>query len=183
MKLSTLVKVSVAVAATVGLAACNNAGNTAAGKTAAAKGMGSRNASSAQTYGVKGSGGYQTASNGMHINSMKAPANQTYYFGFNLSTMRSKDIKAAHIQANYLASHPNAKIRLEGNTDNRGSREYNIGLGWRRDQTVARILEQQGVSPKQIQMVSYGKEHPAAFGNNERAWALNRRVNLIYKAY
>ena len=96
--------------------------------------------------------------------------------------MRSQDLRALRIQANFLASHPNAKIRLEGNTDNRGSREYNIGLGWRRDQSVARILEQQGVRSTQIQMVSYGKERPAVDGNNERVWSLNRRVNFIYKA-
>ena len=87
------------------------------------------------------------------------------------------------MQANYLASHPNAKIRLEGNTDDRGTQEYNIGLGWRRDQSVARILQQQGVSPKQIQMVSYGKLRPAVPGENEKAWGLNRRVNMVYKAY
>ena len=60
------------------------------------------------------------------------------------------------IQSDYLVTHPNIKIRLEGNADARGSREYNIGLGWRRDQTVARLLEQQGVKPTQIDMVSFG---------------------------
>ena len=59
--------------------------------------------------------------------------------------------------------------------------EYNIGLGWRRDQTVARILEQQGVKPSQIDMVSFGKEKPAVMGDNEQAWSLNRRVELVYE--
>ena len=130
-----------------------------------------------QTYGMNGG----TDSDGFKINSMKAPSNQTYYFQFNSSEMRPQDMQALMVQANYLASHANAHIRLEGNTDNRGSREFNIGLGWRRDQTVARILEQQGVHADQIQMVSYGKENPAVPGNNEHAWALNRRVEFIYK--
>lgn len=130
-----------------------------------------------QTYGMNSG----TDSDGFKINSMKAPSNQTYYFALNSSDMRSQDTQALMVQANYLAAHANAHIRLEGNTDNRGSREYNIGLGWRRDQTVARVLEQQGVHADQIQMVSYGKENPAVPGNNEHAWALNRRVEFIYK--
>lgn len=134
----------------------------------------------ANASAMQGSDGFKYDSNGMRINPLTAPANQTYYFSFNDSSMRPQDINALNIQANYLASHPNVKIRLEGNTDNRGSREYNIGLGWRRDQAVAQLLEQQGVKPGQIKMVSYGKERPVAMGDNERSWALNRRVNLKY---
>ena len=71
---------------------------------------------------------------------------------------------------------------MEGNTDDRGSREYNVGLGWRRAQAVQRYFVQQGVAVNQIQMLSFGKEHPAVVGDNDHAWSLNRRVNLIYKA-
>lgn len=118
-----------------------------------------------------------------HVNALRAPANQVYYFAFDQSGVDRTDLRAMQIQARYLATHPSARIRLEGSTDNRGSREYNIGLGWRRDQSVEGILMQYGVSPKQIELVSYGKERPAVLGNSERAWSLNRRVNLIYKAY
>lgn len=117
---------------------------------------------------------------GRHVNSLTAPSNQVYYFGFNQTVVSPEDAHAATIQANYLVTHRNARVRLEGNTDDRGSREYNVGLGWRRAQAVARILKQQGVAPSQIKMVSYGKEHPAVSGNNEEAWSLNRRVELIY---
>ena len=127
-----------------------------------------------ESYGMNNSDGFK-------VNALTAPSDQTYYFGFNESDMRPEDTKALNIQANYIAAHAGAKVRLEGNTDNRGSREYNIGLGWRRDQTVARAMEQQGVQAGQIQMVSYGKENPAAQGNDEHAWALNRRVDFIYK--
>lgn len=136
---------------------------------------------SAQTYAVSQSSGYHADANGFAVNSLQAPSNQTYYFAFDKSDMRSRDRQALDAQANYLATHPNAHVRLEGNTDNRGSREYNVGLGWRRDQSVARILEQQGVRPDQIEMVSYGKQNPAVTGDGEQAWALNRRVNMIYK--
>lgn len=135
----------------------------------------------AESYGVNGASGYGTNSEGFAVNSLTAPSNQTYYFDFNQSDLHASDMRALTVQANYLAAHSGASVRLEGNTDNRGSREYNIGLGWRRDQTVGRVLEQDGVKPSQIQMVSYGKENPAVPGNDEHAWALNRRVNFVYK--
>lgn len=135
----------------------------------------------AKAYAVAQSASYQKDTDGFMINPMTAPANQTYYFAFDNSTMRPQDMKALLVQANYLAANPQASVRLEGNTDERGSREYNIGLGWRRDQTVARILEQQGVRPNQIEMVSYGKQNPVVTGNDEHSWALNRRVVMIYK--
>ena len=72
-----------------------------------------------------------------------APCNQTYHFDFDSDVVQQQDLASINTQADYLASHPHAKIRIEGNTDERGSREYNIALGWRRAQAVARILEQQ----------------------------------------
>lgn len=129
-----------------------------------------------QTYGMN-----SASNDGFKVNALTAPSNQTYYFAFDSSDIRTQDQKALDIQSNYIASHSNAVVRLEGNTDNRGSREYNIGLGWHRDQGVARIMEQEGVHPNQIKMVSYGKENPAVSGNTEHDWALNRRVDFIYK--
>lgn len=143
----------------------------------------------AQTYAANDNAQYQQNAqqqklDGIYpVNSRQAPADQTYYFAFDSNQLMSAELAAMQVQARYLATHPRAKIRLEGNTDNRGSREYNVALGWRRDQSVEAYLEQQGVSPKQIEMVSYGKERPAVQGNNQQAWALNRRVQLKYKAY
>jgi len=71
-------------------------------------------------------------------------------------------------------------VRLEGNTDERGSREYNIGLGERRAQSVRRALMLQGASASQLTTVSYGEERPTATGSTEDAWRLNRRVELVY---
>ena len=141
----------------------------------------------ASTYRLGDTASYKATSpvtNGRykkHVNSLKAPSDQTYYFAFDSNQIATSDIAAMTQQANYLSTHAKANIRLEGSTDNRGSREYNVALGWRRDQAVARFFMQRGVSRKQIQMVSYGKEHPAVFGNTPKDWALNRRVNLIYK--
>ena len=86
---------------------------------------------------------------------------------------------AAHAQ--YLVANPSQKITLEGNADERGSREYNIALGEQRAKSVASKMKVQGVSENQINVVSYGEEKPAAFGNDETAWEKNRRVEIVYQ--
>ena len=84
------------------------------------------------------------------------------------------------MHAKYLGAHPATRVRLEGHTDERGSREYNIGLGERRAQSVRRALLLQGATDTQISTVSYGEERPAAPGHDEAAWAKNRRVEIVY---
>jgi peptidoglycan-associated lipoprotein len=102
------------------------------------------------------------------------------YFDFDSAEIRGEgtDVVAAH--AKFLASHPDARVRLEGHTDERGSREYNIGLGERRAQSVRRALLLQGASMSQISTVSYGEERPAVPGHDEGAWAKDRRVEIVY---
>ena len=102
------------------------------------------------------------------------------YFDFDRAEIRadSQSVVAAH--AAYLAKNPNQKVRLEGHADERGSREYNIGLGERRGQTVRRALALQGVAEPQLSTVSYGEERPAAAGSDEQAYAANRRVEIVY---
>ena len=104
------------------------------------------------------------------------------YFDFDSSEIKGEgtDIVAAH--AKYLAGHANTRVRLEGHTDERGSREYNVGLGERRAQAVRRALLLQGASDPQISTVSYGEERPAVPGHDEAAWAKNRRVEIVYLA-
>jgi len=102
------------------------------------------------------------------------------YFDFDRADIRadSQTVVAAH--ARYLAANPTQKVRLEGHADERGSREYNIGLGERRGQAVRRALLLQGVAEVQLSTVSYGEERPAAAGSDEQTYALNRRVEIIY---
>ncbi len=76
--------------------------------------------------------------------------------------------------------YPTARVRLEGSTDERGTREYNIGLGERRAQVVRNALLAQGVAAAQITTVSYGEERPAVEGHDEAAYAQNRRVEFVY---
>ena len=114
-------------------------------------------------------------------NRLKAPYNQVYHFAFNKYDVNQEDIVSINVQAAYLVAHASAKIRLEGNADERGSREYNIALGWKRAKAVGAIFKQQGVGDAQIAMVSYGKEKPVAVGHDESAYSLNRRVDLVYE--
>ncbi len=102
------------------------------------------------------------------------------YFDFDSAEIRadSQSIVGAH--ARYLADNPQARVRLEGHADERGSREYNIGLGERRAQSVRRALLLQGVTEAQLATVSYGEERPAVAGSDEGAYSQNRRVELIY---
>ena len=107
-------------------------------------------------------------------------ATKLVYFDFDSSEIKGTgtDVVAAH--AKYLAAHSETRVRLEGHTDERGSREYNIGLGERRAQAVRRALLLQGAADAQISTVSYGEERPAAPGHDEAAWAKNRRVEIVY---
>ena len=104
----------------------------------------------------------------------------TIYFDYDSSDVRSDSIDVVTLHAHYLTAHPEAHVRLEGNTDERGTREYNIALGERRAQAVKRALALQGVQESQLATVSYGEEHPAVDGHSEEAWAKNRRVEIIY---
>jgi len=102
------------------------------------------------------------------------------YFAFDKSGVPSAAFDTLRAHAQYLKSNSNAKVRLEGSTDERGTREYNVALGERRADAVAQFLRVQGVSSAQIEQVSYGEEKPAARGHDEMSWAKNRRVEINY---
>jgi peptidoglycan-associated lipoprotein len=101
------------------------------------------------------------------------------YFDYDSSEIRSEYAAVVTAHAGYLTKYSTARVRLEGHTDERGSREYNIGLGERRAQTVRKALMLQGVQEGQITTVSYGEERPVAEGSDETAYAQNRRVELV----
>ncbi|CAM4410285.1 MAG: Peptidoglycan-associated lipoprotein [Legionellaceae bacterium] len=117
----------------------------------------------------------------MHRSTLKVE-NQTYYFDFDKSDIQDIDRGSLEVQAKYLASHPSAKVLLEGHTDPRGSREYNIALGERRAKAVASALKLLGVEEAQIRIVSYGAEKLAAQGHSDEDYQLDRRVNLVDEA-
>ena len=105
---------------------------------------------------------------------------KTIYFEFDQSSIRSEFVDVLRAHAGYLNTNSSATVRIEGHADERGSREYNIGLGERRANAVRSFLEAEGVSASQIATISYGEERPAALGHDEISWAENRRAVLVY---
>lgn len=117
---------------------------------------------------------------GGEILEVEAPLTMVIYFDFDQSDLRAEyaDVLARHAAG--LSNNSPASMRLEGHADERGSREYNIGLGERRSQAVRRMLLLQGGSSEQISTVSFGEERPAAFGSDEDSYQQNRRVEIRY---
>ncbi|MCX7512967.1 peptidoglycan-associated lipoprotein Pal [Frateuria sp. STR12] len=104
------------------------------------------------------------------------------YFDFDKTEIKPEfqEIMACH--AKYLQDRPEAHLRLEGNTDERGTREYNLGLGERRGNAVSDALQANGGSASQLEVISYGKEKPVCREHNEDCWSKNRRVEIVYTA-
>jgi peptidoglycan-associated lipoprotein len=108
-------------------------------------------------------------------------ARRVIYFEYDSAEITSSDQELLVQHSGYLVANPGQHITLEGHTDERGSREYNIALGDRRALSVQRIMELNGVLPEQISVVSYGEEKPAAEGHGDAVWRLNRRVEIVYQ--
>ena len=103
------------------------------------------------------------------------------YFDFDSSNIRDDYVELVKHHGKYMALNTASRIRLEGHTDERGSREYNVALADRRAQAVKRLLLFEGASSDQVTIISYGEEKPADFGHDEQAWSLNRRAEMIYE--
>ena len=109
-----------------------------------------------------------------------ALSNRVVYFEYDSSSVREKDQVTLEAHAQYLAEYSQGSVKLEGHTDQRGSREYNLALGERRAIAIRQILMVQGASMNQFEVVSYGQEQPQSEGDGEANWQNNRRVELIY---
>lgn len=142
------------------------------------------------TTGGQGQGGMTTGQgvSGGQVSGSQVGAGQragvpdvrTIYFDYDKDTIRPEFESVLNQHAAYLRNHSNAQIVLQGHADERGTREYNLGLGERRAQSVERYLSIQGVSPSQVDVVSYGEERPAVQGHSEQSYAKNRRVVIAY---
>jgi peptidoglycan-associated lipoprotein len=102
------------------------------------------------------------------------------FFEFDKSTLSAEDRRLIESHAQYLREHPEVKVRVEGNTDERGSKEYNLALGQRRAETVTKAMELMGVNDQRVEAVSYGEEKPRSPGHEESAWQQNRRSDIQY---
>ncbi len=103
----------------------------------------------------------------------------TVYFAYDSSEIASQYNDAINSAARRLTQSGSMRLRLEGNTDERGAAEYNIALGERRAQAVKRALVLAGAPESQLLTVSYGAERPAVEGHDESAWSKNRRVDVV----
>ena len=99
------------------------------------------------------------------------------YFDLDSYAIRSEAYPRMDAQVAWLQRYPGVTVRIEGNADERGTREYNLALGARRAESVRSYLVDHGISPGRIDTISYGKERPIAAGSNEDAWARNRNAH------
>ncbi len=115
-------------------------------------------------------------------NSESLLSKRIIYFDFDKSEVKSeyRAIVAAH--ATYVSAHRSARVTLEGHADERGTREYNLGLGERRGNAVSGLLSAAGAMGSQLDTVSYGEERPVCRVSDESCWSQNRRVEIVYTA-
>ncbi|MFM2119037.1 MAG: hypothetical protein RL722_505 [Pseudomonadota bacterium] len=118
------------------------------------------------------------AAGGMDAASLKALETRVIYFDYDSNVVKPEYQPVISAQARRLNNERQRKLLLEGHTDERGGREYNLALGQRRAEAVSRALALLGVSDGQVEAVSYGMERPAVQGSDEAAWAKNRRVEI-----
>jgi peptidoglycan-associated lipoprotein len=148
--------------------------------TSAGDGTGSSPSSTGATTGATGTGSAWAG------NPLDDPdsllAKRTVYFDYDQSVILEQDRSILEAHAQYLSQNPGAAVTLEGHTDERGTREYNLALGERRAIGVRQFMSLLGAAGQQLRTVSYGEERPAARGNNEEAWVQNRRVEIIYRS-
>lgn len=106
---------------------------------------------------------------------------RSVYFDYDSNAVKDEFRGVVQAHSKYLVEHNERRIALEGNTDERGSREYNLALGQRRAESVKKIMTVLGVPESRIETVSFGEEKPKSQGHDESAWAQNRRADIVYK--
>ena len=105
---------------------------------------------------------------------------KSVYFDYDVFAIKSEFTAMLELHAGYLKSHPELQVKLEGNADERGGREYSLSLGQKRSESVKRALVTLGAGESQLEAVSFGEEKPRATGHDEVSWAENRRVDFVY---
>ncbi|MBX3650364.1 MAG: peptidoglycan-associated lipoprotein Pal [Burkholderiales bacterium] len=117
-------------------------------------------------------------------NPLKDPSNilskRSVYFELDSNVVRDEFRPLVSAHARYLQQNRAQKVTVQGNTDERGSREYNLALGQRRAEAVKQMMQLLGAQPEQIETVSFGEEKPKATGSDEQSWAENRRADIVY---
>ncbi|MDQ6957735.1 MAG: peptidoglycan-associated lipoprotein Pal [Mariprofundaceae bacterium] len=129
---------------------------------------------------IEKSGG-TTAPTTQGVSMVQEPSSHTVYFAFDSSDLDESALRILDANAAWLKAHSGSSITIEGNCDERGSREYNLALGQRRADGVRSYLVGQGVSPDYIGTVSFGEERPVCQGTGEACWAQNRHADIVVR--
>lgn len=146
-------------------------------------GAGAAGAAGAQTSGT-GAGGVSGSATGSATSPLRDPNNilskRSVYFDYDSFVVKDEYKPLVEAHARWLQAHADARMTIQGNTDERGSREYNIALGQKRADALKRMMVLLGARDSQIETVSFGKEKPKNPGHDESAWAENRRDDIVY---
>jgi peptidoglycan-associated lipoprotein len=143
-------------------------------------------AGAAGSPGAPGAGGYPPGSlaGAAGLAALKDPnsplSKRSIYFAYDSFVVEEPYRAIVEAHSRMLLDNPNMRIMLQGNTDERGSREYNLALGQRRADAVRKMMGVLGVPDRQIETVSFGEEKPRSVGHNEDAWRENRRADIVY---
>lgn len=169
----------------VALAGCATDGGEKTSSTQTAPTAPSDNTTQGLDTSTQGSGKAVNGSSGMSGTAgseaalAEALKSNIIYFAYDSSEVTTEGLKSLDAFGKYLSANGGAKLRLEGHADERGSREYNIGLGEHRAIAVQSALIARGASPGQLALISYGEERPAVAEHDEAAYAKNRRVEIV----
>ena len=166
-----------------GTGSASTSGTAPAVSAASTSAAGGDTVSGTRTAGTDDSGSLASGTTPRHL--LDDPASplgtRTIYFEYDSSDVPTSAQPIIDAHSRYLSEHAGASITLEGHADERGSREYNIGLGEKRALAVRRLMTLLGATSPQIRTISYGEERPADAGHEESAWQLNRRVEIVYR--
>ncbi len=140
---------------------------------------------SGSNAGTRGADNSDVSGKQIAVNPLKDPNNilstRSIYFDFDKYEVKSEYRPLVEAHGKYLVQNPSAKVVVQGNADERGSREYNLALGQRRAVAVKKALNSVGANDKQIETVSFGEEKPKATGHDEASYSQNRRTDFVYE--
>ena len=175
-------KIALCLATTSLLGAC---ASTPAPQAPAATPTAAKTAQPASSQAANSNAANAASVNASALPAHRDPANKlakqrSVYFDYDQYAVKQQYVDTVESHAKYLQSNQNTKLKVEGNADERGSREYNLALGQKRAEAVKKLMVVTGAGESQVEAISWGKEKPKALGHDEAAWAENRRADIAY---
>jgi peptidoglycan-associated lipoprotein len=181
MNLQRISAISTAALAAVLLSACASGTKLAEPAPVSTAGTGAPPSSSSGAQTQPGTVAPVDARTGESAAAAKAPAQRSVYFDYDSFVIKDEYKNVLEANARFINGAKGQKVVVEGNTDERGGREYNLALGQKRAEAVKQGMTLMGIPESQIEAVSFGKEKPKVQGSNEAAWAENRRSDIAYR--